>query len=173
MPPANTHERTPDQYHHVLPEDGRGGRFEFCLHVSQPEAYRNHGKCTSVMGSSCFRSNKLCPAVRKTDGVFVLVQLTCKGDEGQDELSILRSFSQASLSGLPENHVPSLIAELHHLDMVFAIVPLFDAEGLTCPRFFSLSEVLDAMLQTFEVLPSLSCGLMHALPDICYRLNRP
>lgn len=97
------------------------------------------------------QTNKLCPATRKSDGMHVMLCLICKGDAGHDELNILRYFSQPDLADNPANHVIPLLGEIHHLDMIFAVLPLMSVNTILWPAFHDWSELLDAMEQTFEV----------------------
>lgn len=97
------------------------------------------------------QSNKLIPATCTADGRRVMIQLVKKGDHGDAELDILRYFSQPSLRSLPENHVIPLLELLHHLDMVFVVVPLLAIDCFTVPWFRNVGEAFDAVLQVFEV----------------------
>lgn len=82
-----------------------------------------------------------------------MIHLVCKGGFGQSELDILRYFSQPSLRSLPENHVIPLLDVVEHLDMIFAVTPLFST-GYATPWFHTYDEVLEAMEQSIEVSSS-------------------
>jgi hypothetical protein len=94
------------------------------------------------------------------DGAHVLIQLTCKAGEGENDLVVLQTFSRPEIRCQPDNIVIPLLDECHYIDMVFTVHPLLRG-GLSSPWYHTLEELFDAMLQSFRVSTpgfSIRCG---------------
>lgn len=100
-----------------------------------------------------------------------MIQLVCKGEEGQIELEILRRFSRPDIAFHPDNHIIHLLDEVAYLDMVFAVCPLL-RENIMSPWYYDVREVLDAVCQAFKVGDPASSARNMGLVAETYSLHR-
>lgn len=90
-------------------------------------------------------------AARSKEGKDVVIRLVAKGEDGLEELEILRTVASPPLSTLPANHALPMLMELSKDDMRFAVFPMVSNNGVTNPWFSKLSEALELIDQVLEV----------------------
>ncbi|KAG6889432.1 hypothetical protein C0995_001200 [Termitomyces sp. Mi166 len=98
-------------------------------------------------------SNPLSRAVRTREGHDVILRVIVIGQEGHENLQILRKLATGALSLCSENHTLPMFAELQFEDIIFGVFPkaggcVVDALG-AWPRN-STGDLVDMLLQMLE-----------------------
>lgn len=101
-----------------------------------------------------FQRNKLCGAVRLSDGTHVVLQLLAINEDGQDEVEILKRLHEKPISTKFRNRAVPLLDLITFAcetgNLVFGVFPLL-CPGFNTPGPGNAIEAFETVRQMFEV----------------------
>ena len=93
-------------------------------------------------------------AARTRDGLDVIIRVIVIGNEGHDNLKILRTIATGENSLLSNNHTLPMFMEFQFEDIVFGIFPKTGGETLSAFGYWannSVGDIIDMLMQMLEV----------------------
>jgi hypothetical protein len=110
-------------------------------------------------------------AARTRDGLDVIIRVIVIGNEGHDQLKILRTIATGENSLLSTNHTLPMFMELQFEDIVFGIFPKVGAEVLCAFGFWpnnSVGDIIDMLMQMLEVSLTLDTSSLSIFIHLFY-----